>query len=348
MRTQQKIALAAVLVLLGTFAAAGWGEEQEGGYIEYSQGVYHTVKKGDTLWDLSKRFYDQPSLWPDLWSNNPDIPNPHWIYPGQIITLYQRTDREWVPAGDPNAVRAQAASGYVIHQKTIRIPALDEIGFIQEDPVPSSGVIVKGNIAGVLISTGVTVYVKPVSTMSYAEGDRFTIWRNEGVVMNPYKGIDRPLGVKHRIMGQMVVTHVGPEIITGRVEDSYDGIQAGDLLMPPRAIRDEPIALKPGKPGVEGHIAATEDNLTLIGDGHVVFLDVGRKDGVEVGQIYTAYYKQDPIREADDTMIALPDIDAAQVLVLSVEAETSTAVVLRSPEILQTGALIRADSLPLR
>ena len=50
-------------------------KEQE---IQHESGIYYTIQKGDTLWDLSERFFDSPALWPGLWQENHQIPNPHW------------------------------------------------------------------------------------------------------------------------------------------------------------------------------------------------------------------------------------------------------------------------------
>ena len=47
----------------------------------------YTIKKGDTLWEISSKFLKDPFLWPKLWQRNPYITNPHWIYPGQPIRL---------------------------------------------------------------------------------------------------------------------------------------------------------------------------------------------------------------------------------------------------------------------
>jgi len=47
----------------------------------------YIVKQGDTLWDLSATFLNNPFAWPDLWSRNKHIQDPHWIYPGDSLNI---------------------------------------------------------------------------------------------------------------------------------------------------------------------------------------------------------------------------------------------------------------------
>jgi hypothetical protein len=73
--------LAMILVLSFCFVLSGLTQE-----TKETEGVY-TIKKGDTLWDISAKFLKDPFLWPKLWERNPYITNPHWIYPGNPIQL---------------------------------------------------------------------------------------------------------------------------------------------------------------------------------------------------------------------------------------------------------------------
>ncbi|MDA8963420.1 LysM peptidoglycan-binding domain-containing protein, partial [Pseudomonadales bacterium] len=47
----------------------------------------YTVKTGDTLWDISEMYLKTPWLWPEIWQANPQVDNPHLIYPGDILSL---------------------------------------------------------------------------------------------------------------------------------------------------------------------------------------------------------------------------------------------------------------------
>jgi len=60
----------------------------------------YTVKTGDTLWDISKVFLRDPWYWPEIWYVNPQVENPHLIYPGDVLKLVYIDGQPRVTVGD--------------------------------------------------------------------------------------------------------------------------------------------------------------------------------------------------------------------------------------------------------
>ena len=74
-----RAAMTAALLIIATYAMAA---EMRGDHPDT-----YVVKKGDTLWDIAGKFLQRPWLWPEIWQANPQIQNPHLIYPGDVISL---------------------------------------------------------------------------------------------------------------------------------------------------------------------------------------------------------------------------------------------------------------------
>lgn len=296
-------------------------------------GFYYTVKKGDTLWSLSKRFSDSPWVWPDLWSENKQLSNPHWIYPGQRIRLYLRKDL--TKTGIPVKAEAPIFQEPVNEMPTYFYPKIDMVGFIKKEAVSPSGTIIKVRDDKEMISQDDLIFVKPSEGKTLSPGDRFFIYRT----FEPLKEKKTIYGIQHYITGIAQITQVEPDYAMARVTQSYRPTKVHDLLIPYRK-RTPHIPLTESVKSLDGAIIISEERSDYFGDNTIAFIDKGVKDGVEQGQMYNVYYEEETPVDNKGKQIARTPITYGTVLVLQTETETATVLITSSKRDMHPGTRI--------
>lgn len=326
-----------ITIVVGCFclqsALADDGREET---VKVVAGLYYTVQKGDTLWDISERFYDSPWVWPDLWAKNPQILNPNWISPGEQIRLFSREHLETIVELGPQAPESDAQPRpeppYYLY------PTIDKVGFIREKAVTPSGTIFNAMGDKDLIVEGNLVYIRASGKAAFRAGDRYTVFRT----LKPLKNqrTKKLIGIQHCIMGILEITDVQPEFSIGKIIDTFRVIDVNDLVMPYEP-QSPKITLIKGKEGLKGKIIIAERNEGIFATQAVVFIDMGRKDGVKVGQSYSVYYQEeeylDPKRKES---ILLPPVNFGEILILRTEESTATALVTMARKAIEPGAMI--------
>ena len=307
--------------------------------LKHDSGLYYTIQKGDTLWDISEHFFDSPWVWPDLWEKNQQIANPHWINPGERIRLYSREELETMAQPETEAepeAAVQPQPPYYLY------PAINSVGFIRKKPVSPSGAIFKVKEDKDMISQRDLVYIRPVGNMTFEPGDRLTVFRT----FKPLKDQDTNaiIGVQHYIAGVIEVAGVEPKFSIAKVVQSFRDIELNDLLMPYEE-RSPKITLTESKKGLEGRIIVSEEHEEIFADHTVVFIDKGRKDGVRVGQSYSIYYQEkvriDPKAKEN---VVLPPVDYGKIIILRTEDTTATALITMAEKAVRPGARIHTPS----
>ncbi len=329
-------------LLLGLPAAAVAEESPE--VIENETGIYYTIRKGDTLWDLSERFSDSPWQWPDLWEENDQITNPHWIYPGERIRLFRKQDLEKIvkkqeePKIEKPGVEAPPTSKeegpYLIYNR------INAAGFVRKEPLVSAGTIFKVRGDHELISTGDVVYIEPnPKSPTMAIGERYTIYRNRRWIGDVKKEL-AAYGVQYFLVGVVEIFDKEGGIYLGRIVGGYRAIHINDLLIPYEP-RSPKIPIEKAPTGIQGHIFLAEEHQENIAADHIVFIDRGANDGIQRGQIFKIYYQESDQRNPYKAELkALDTIPFGELVVLHTESTTSTCLVLSSRRQIKPGAVV--------
>lgn len=341
MLTKGPITFLIGLSLMIVWQAPAFGQEPQK-EVQYETGFYYTVKKGDTLWDISQRFNDTPWQWPDLWNENQQLPNPHWIYPGERIRLYRKSDKErygaQVPAVTPQ-IEVSTQAPIPTPPVNFYYSRMNRIGFIRKPPVQALGVLFKAQEDKRLISSGDIVYVRapePGSSTKFSPGARYTIYRT----LSPTE--DRhaveTFGTQHYLLGVVEITQNEPQYAIAKVIEAFRAIHVGDLLMTYEAQAPE-VQVVDSTPGIQAMLINSEDHTKLVGSDVVAFIDKGKDNDIRPGQEYSICY-QETSKGADGMPITLAPVKLGSLIVLRTEKTTSTVFVTSAKGKIEPGQLV--------
>jgi hypothetical protein len=288
-----------------------------------SSNIYYEVRKGDTLWDISGRYYNDPESWPGLWEQNKQIPNPHWIYPGNPIRLY----------GDGTDSQLPGSGGKTLEPPILNYPSIGPVGFIRSEPLPPQGEIIQfkkeGNISA---SEGDTVYIKANGDAPLAKGGLYRLYRTYGPVKDPRT--DAFIGDQYYFTGILEIFHQDKDFYRAKILKSYRGVALGDKLMAFKP-RNTQFTIGGSSGNIDGQILFSEERQATFGQHDVVYLDKGSADQISPGQIYRIYYN----RTSEDITV---DLDVGELVVLHAEENTATGVVVSSTKDLYAGYRFRS------
>jgi hypothetical protein len=255
----------------------------------------HIVVKGDTLWDISAIFLEQPWLWPKLWRLNPEINNPHLIYPGDIITLV------FDEKGEPMLVLKPAKASYKwspkIRQKSkddtaIRLLPLEVIApFIKYDHLFSAEQLEKlpyviGNDEGYKSSiNGFNVYVNNELDLAKT----YAIYNKGEEVIDPETGDSLGFYVDLVATGQALRTgnQIENEPATLKISTAKREIRSGDFVVPVHDGQMFPsvFTMKAANKSLRGAIIKASSNGNEFGKLEVVMINRGTEHQVTIGDV---------------------------------------------------------------
>jgi hypothetical protein len=336
-------------------AAGTSGPRTAGGQVQEN----YVIQRGDTLWDLSGKFLDSPWYWPKLWAYNPQIENPHWIYPGNPLRLSPAGAEapariDVASAADPvapkelddltrgNIDRAQmiddedtvtVGGPYKIGGMRPKGPAVQRNSFVTANQLDSSGTVVAAFEEKMFLTTGDRIYGRFKDPGSVKVGQVFSVYRSDGAIIHPVT--NRRFGWKTVILGSARVTAVEPGKAASLVITYVnDGIERGDLIGPSAEQARRPLFVRPNRSSVDAFVIGVQPAiLTGAAEFNVVYLDKGKADGVDEGNTFEVVRSGDPMLEPIDRPLNTPGLPReviGHVVVFDAQERASSAYVRRS------------------
>ncbi|WP_165904996.1 LysM peptidoglycan-binding domain-containing protein [Parashewanella curva] len=285
----------------------------------------YVVKKGDTLWDISSFYLQDPWRWPELWGANPQVSNPHLIYPGDILTLVFIN-------GKPRLVKKP-------HKK-----------------LSPHGRIISKNNAIPMIDLGVIqpyIVQNRVETDQWLEGKAMVVGgerESRFHMLNDVIYIDQPLKVGQKLalyepgrelkahgedLGkELVLTGSGRVIESGKVSklkilNSLRETRAGFYALPvdEEAMMSAYYMPSPGTTNATTRVLAIANHQREAGQLNVVYLDRGQQAGIHPGQVFDIFRDGDEIViDADGQPIQTEDRSAYDDMMASLSADNAVTV----------------------
>lgn len=330
----RKSLLALLLVAAGGLSLSGTALAD----VQLKQGhpERYTVVKGDTLWDISGKFLSQPWKWPELWHANPQIENPHLIYPGDILSLVYID-------GQPRLVlnRGESRGTIKLSPQVRRTPMAEAIPTIPleainsfllsnriiDSPEEFSGrpYVVAGNAERVVSGAGDRIYARGQFN---PDESVYGIFRQGKTYTDPETKAF--LGINADDIGSGELVAEEGDIATLMLNRSTQEVRLGDRLFPTeeRAINSTFVPSEPATE-VNGVILDVPRGVNRIGQYDVVTINKGKADGLTEGNVLAVYKTGETVRDRiTGDSVKIPDERSGLLMVFRTYDKLSYGLVL--------------------
>jgi len=301
----------------------------------------YVVQPGDTLWDISAMFLRDPWYWPEIWYVNPQIHNPHLIYPGDVLTLVYVNGRpqirleRGVTQGRTTDRLSPRIREEPIRQSIPTIPSASIRAFLKHGQVLERGqsknlpYIMSVRDGFLMAGAGDDVYVRGDLG---AEGTGYSVIKVGDPLIDPDDG--DVVAYEGIFVGAGTIRRAG-DPATLRLHRTTREAVAGDRLMNDEF--DVPLQFFPHAPDgqIDASIIAVVDGVSQIGQYHVVILNRGERDGLETGHVLTVWQAGTRVGDRFSSglfkeKVRLPDERAGTLMIFKVYDRISYGLIMEA------------------
>lgn len=338
----------------------------------------YTVKKGDSLWKISSIFLKDPWFWPEIWQKNPQLENPHLIFPGDVLTLVIVNGQPKILVNVDQAKTVESTSKVtpkappkVVLKKSLKDRPLrvvkaspkvrrDELAasipvipgdairqfVIKPRVVPKAELdkapyIVSSDAERLILSQGDRIYVRGELDK---ERVRYTVFRPNQELIDPDS--KELLGYEAVYAGEAHIETYGNPAV-GSLTFTEREVLIGDRLLPiDKASQNNLFLPHVPKEKVTARIVSLFDALFGAAKYQVAVINQGSRDGIEVGHVLASYIKGAEVRDRyhrEDTpeKLVLPDERSGLLMIFRTFDQVSYALIMESTNVIRSGDTVR-------
>jgi hypothetical protein len=305
----------------------------------------YTVVKGDTLWDISAMFLQQPWKWPEIWVVNEEIENPHLIYPGDVLRLVYRDGKPVIEIQrtvklSPH-IRVEPNNPITIVSLDVIQPFLNNARiFDSRDEFEVAPYVVQGARQNLIVGQMQELFAR--GEEGWAEdGINYGLYRGGKNWVDPVTG--EYLGFEAIEIGTAKVQDKGVDIARLEVLSSNQEVRSAD-----RVAEILPIGLEtvyyPSAPNadIDGVILDVAGGVTQVGAMSVVMINNGERESLASGHVLEIWQRGETVRDpVSRKMVEMPAQRAGIAMIFQTYDKMSYAIVLEADRPLKVGDLVR-------
>ena len=301
----------------------------------------HVIRYGDTLWDLSIRYYNTPFHWEDILEANPTaevrylMPGEELMIPDIYATHTSSYDSEFTGAYITSATSSRSLLSRLV---------LETAGMVTDDPPDPVSYIIDTDVEE----------MDEFSDEFTFSGDLIAIdiGQDQGVEINRvYKIYERGEEIRHprtgalignviRVAGVCRVIDTDPSSSIALLEHCYIPVNIGDFLVPYSSSAPVEVSTSDVVEELDAYVLAFRDkDLERAYSYDVVYIDRGSEDGLQPGDIYTMYKYGETLHSPSGEMVTTPDVELSELIILDTRQETSAAMIfsISTSELISVG-----------
>lgn len=319
-------------VLLPFTLLSGWASanEQTPLTLKPNAPKTYTVVKGDTLWDISALYLDSPWLWPRLWQVNPEIDNPHLIYPGDKLTLFWRDGQ---PVLSLKPMRKLSPQVRVLEKQAV--PTVQEglvLPYLQSDRLMAKSEL--QNSVRVIGASDGRKYLTKQDQLYITGVHSVKNWGIYREVAQYQRGDEVMVALRLIAEGDLAMTDNNFSGLTLQVQTQE--ILVNDIALPEVNLEARQLSTtfhpQPAPVGSEARILGSLEGSQYAGQNQVVVIDQGSMDGLAQGSMFELYQAAAQVnhKKTAKVDVQLPSTKIGTLMVIRPYARFSLALITNS------------------